>query len=301
VNRSHFSSKRHQVAEIVIFSILVLATSQAGRLLALPPGQAIAPGSGPPSPSNATASSFVEPPRDALAMSILNQVLVAGGGAQAIAAVSDYTAAGNVTTGNDKGSITIRGLHGWEFRMDINGSAGAYSSGVHQGKIFTKAADGTVDIPQQNRHRDRFALPVWTPMFPAGYAFQSAFVAHVLSGKAFGVLSAGTAEINGHSAYDIRITAGPFPAATQSGAGSLTTRPSRDLFIDASTFQIVAFRETVPRNPTHEIDYSNFKLVNGVLMPFAISESFGGHVVATIQIDQITFNSGLVPSAFSVQ
>jgi hypothetical protein len=73
------------------------------------------------------------------------------------------------------------------------------------------------------------------------------------------------------------------------------------LFIDTSTFQIVAFRETVPRSPTHEVDYDNYKSVNGVLVPFAISESYGGQVVATIQINQITFNSGLVPSVFSVQ
>ena len=37
------------------------------------------------------------PPRDPQAVTILNQVIAAGGGADAIAAVSDYTATGTVT------------------------------------------------------------------------------------------------------------------------------------------------------------------------------------------------------------
>lgn len=256
MNRSQISSKLHQSVGIVICSILSLVTSRAGLLRALPHGQAAAAGSVPVSTSTATASSFVDPPRDAQAMSILNQVLAAGGGVPAIAAVSDYTATGNVVTGNDKGTITIRGHHRWEFRMDVNGPTGTHSSGVHHGMVFIQAEDGTVSIPQQKgNHPDRFALPVWTPMFPAGVAFQSAFVAHVVSGKVFAVSYIGTTEINGRSAHDIRIVAGPFTATPQSVKGDLSARPTRDLFIDTSTFQIVAFRESVPRNPIHEVDY----------------------------------------------
>jgi hypothetical protein len=301
VNRSQISIKAKWLAGTVILNFLSLVTSQAAPLPALSPGQAVNPSSGPVSATSTTASAIVDPPRDAQAVSILNQVLTAAGGAPAIAAVSDYTATGNVVTGNDKGTITLRGLHGWEFRMDIADSTGTHSTGVHQGKLFTKAVDGTVDIPQQNKNRDRFALPVWTPLFPAGYAFQSAFVTHVVSGKAFSVSMVGSTEINGHSVYDVRISLGPSTTTSQPGDRNLIRRPSRDLFIDTSSFQIVAFRESVPRNPMHEVDYDNYKPVNGVLMPFTISESYGGQTVATMQINQITFNTGLVASVFSVQ
>jgi hypothetical protein len=299
VNRHQTSIRLHRFAGIAIVCILVLLTNMSELLRALPPGQT--PGAGSSATSNGATSSFVDPPRDAQAISILNQVLTAGGGAQAIVAVSDYTATGNIVTGDDKGTVTLRGLHGWEFRMDISDSTGSHSTGVHQGKLFTKAIDGKVDIPQHHSNTDQFALPVWTPLYPAGYAFQSAFVAHVVGGKALGVSMVGTSEINGHSVYDIRISTGPFTTESQPGSKNLPTRPSRDLFIDTSTFQIVAFRETVPRSPTHEVDYDNYRPVNGVLMPFTIAESYGGQTVATIQIDQITFNSGLALSAFSVE
>ncbi len=250
----------------------------------------------------AASPAFVSPPQDPQAMSILNRVLAAGGGTQAIAGVSDYTATGSFGAGAQPSSVTIHGLGGWEFRMDVSGPTGTHSSGVHQGMVFSKADDDTVSIPQQKGNPpNRFALPVWTPLFPAGFAFQSAFVAHIVSTSIFGVSYLGVTKINGRSAHDIQIVVGPFTAASQPGKGASLPRPTRDLFIDTSTFQIVAFRETVPRNPTHEVDYSDYRVVNGVLMPFMISESFGGQTLPAIQINQIVFNTGLQPLTFAVQ
>jgi len=242
------------------------------------------------------------PPRDPQAMSILNQSLEAAGGAKAIAAIADYTATGKHVAEGEQSSVTLRGLHGWEFRMDISGSKGTHSSGVHKGMVFEKAEGDTVNIPQQKSGQaNRYALPVWTPMFPAGFVLQAAFVAHVLSGKVFGVAYNGTTEINGHSAFDIQVISGPFPAGTQLDPKQLSAHQTRDLFIDSTNYQIVAFRETTPRSPTHEVDYDDYKAVDGVQMPFTISELFGGHSHSTIHIDQFVFNTGLQPTAFDVQ
>lgn len=245
---------------------------------------------------------FVAPTQDPQAMSILSQALAAGGGAKAIAAVSDYTATGSVIIGGQASSVTIRGLHGWEFRMDVSGPTGMRSSGVHEGMVFEKAEDGAVSLPQKRSgQRNRFAPPVWTPMFPAGFAFQTAFVAHILTGKNFEVSYIGVTEINGHNVHDIRIAAGPFSAASQRGNSDSVLRYARDLFVDTSTLQIVAFREVLPRNAIHEVGYGDYRLVEGVLMPFKIFESFGGHPTAAIEIGQIEFNTGLQPPAFAAE
>jgi len=293
-----FSRTLFQFLAIALFTIVLTCACKALGASGLLPAQSASAGSG----AGAANPELVPAPQDPQAMSVLNQVLAGGGGAPAIAAVSDYTATGSVEAGGLQHSMTIRGLLGSEFRIDVSSPEGTYSSGVDQGMVFSKAVDGTVSRPQQsNGHPNPFALPVWTPLYPAGFAFPSAFVGNIVSATTFGVSYIGTTTINGHTVHDIRITAGPFTAASQSGTMRLGLRQTRDLFIDTSTFQIVAFRETVPRNPIHEVDYSNYEAVNGVLMPFTIYDSYGGQAGVTIQINQIVFNTGLQQSDFAVQ
>jgi hypothetical protein len=287
---------------LALFTIVSTSESQDGGTSGLLPAQS-APASPRSDADRGTKNpAFFSPAQDPEAMSILNEVLAAGGGAKSISAVSDYTATGRVIAAGQESRVTIRGRYGWEFRMDVSGPAGTHSSGVHEGKVFEKAEGGAVSMPQKSSgQRSRFAPPVWTPMFPAGFAFQTAFVAHVVNMKNFEVSYIGATEINGHIVHDIRITAGPFSAASQRGNSDSVLRYARELFVDTSTFQIVAFREVVPRNAIHEVAYADYRLVEGVLMPLKISESLGGHPIADIEIDRIEFNTGLQPAAFAAE
>src|SRR5487761_474089 len=62
--------------------------------------------------------------RDPQAVSVLTKCLTASGGAQAISAIQDFTATGNVTyfwAGEQvQGSVTVRGIGAGDFRLDAN-------------------------------------------------------------------------------------------------------------------------------------------------------------------------------------
>jgi outer membrane lipoprotein-sorting protein len=48
----------------------------------------------------------------------------------------------------------------------------------------------------------------------------------------------------------------------------------------------------------HEVQFSDYRLVNGVLAPFSITEKNSHQRTSTVQIDHMTFNQGLQDSDF---
>src|SRR5882762_8362472 len=85
-------------------------------------------------------------PKDPQAVSIVSQALAVGGGAQAIAAIADYTATGNITYHWDQdvqGSVTVLGLGLGQCRLDANLPRGLRSWAVTDGRMSLKAEDGS--------------------------------------------------------------------------------------------------------------------------------------------------------------
>lgn len=85
------------------------------------------------------------------------------------------------------------------------------------------------------------------------------------------------------------------------GRDPMSKYHAREFFIDTLTLQIVMTQDLVPKNVVQQIHYSNYAAVSGILVPFAISEELGGQKTWTIQVTQMTFDSGLQDSAFVVQ
>lgn len=86
----------------------------------------------------------------------------------------------------------------------------------------------------------------------------------------------------------------------------LSRLSTRDYFIDAASFQLLSTVDMVypQRDPasghSREIFFSDYRLVNGILVPFSISETVVGQRTWTIQVNQITFNSGLRDTDFEL-
>jgi hypothetical protein len=87
---------------------------------------------------------------------------------------------------------------------------------------------------------------------------------------------------------------------TDTGRGQfLNTLTTRDFFIDPQTFQVLATldkghpddKDQV--NFPHQIVFSDYRAVNGILIPFSITERVAGQKTWTIQLSQIAFNNGL--------
>jgi hypothetical protein len=274
-------------------------------LFILPIAQAQSTGSTTgPSSSLATETTGTASPRplqDPQAVSILNQVIAASGGTQAISAVSDYTATGNITyyPGQQvQGTVTVRGLGTWEFRIDAVLPAGTRSLVVHQGIVSRRSENGTIssqvfriNVPSSD------AYPYQTPLFPSGFAFPAGPLPPLLAKQTFGISYNGLTQIDGHSVHDIQLRR-DLPGAL--GSKTPPVR-SRDVFIDTSTLQIVAIHETLEKNIPHELHYSDYQNVGGILIPFNISEDIAGQLVSTISLSQIAFNAGLTEAAFVLQ
>ena len=105
--------------------------------------------------------------KDPQAVNIINAVLNAAGGPQAISAIRDYTATGNITLHHAdqdvQGTVTIRSKGMSELRFDDSLPEGIESQVVNNRGLTQKTATGLVKpVPHQPPLRPgRFAFPYW--------------------------------------------------------------------------------------------------------------------------------------------
>jgi len=235
------------------------------------------------------------PTRDPQAITILTQCLQAAGGTQAISAIQDFTGTGTITYNwanqNVAGSVTVKGRGTGQFRLDADLPNGKLSWAVSKGDGFYQELDGrTRHIFFQN------AVNFGSLTFPY------VAIAASLSDTSTSVSYIGVNVQNGQKTYDIRMQQNF--STDRDPTGILSKLTKRDFFIDATTFQVVSISDMVhPEKITtidipHEMQFSDYQTVNGVVVPFSISELADGQHTYTIQLSQITFNTGLQDSDF---
>lgn len=245
--------------------------------------------------STATAAT-----QDPQAVSVLNQALSAAGGATAHRAVTDYTGSGTITYHNPdvQGSVKITGLGSIAIRIDATLPNGVRSWAIHDGVTTLKMENGAISqLGATNPNAPSSdAVPYETPLFPSSVAFPYRQLTNVLSIPNFGISYNGIVQVDGHSVHDIKVQ-----LVSPWGVDPMSAYESKEFFIDTSTFQIVMTQELVPKSGMHRTHYSNYSAVSGVLVPFAITDELGGQPTWTVQLNQMTFNSGLQDSAFTLQ
>jgi len=253
-------------------------------------GQQTQPGSAPP-----------PAPKDPQAISVLNQALAVAGGPSAIGAITDYTATGNVTYywGQDvQGSVTVRGLGMDEFRLDATLPSGVRSLAISGGVTTTRAEGGTISqVPSNGPIPSSNIVPYQAPMFPGSLPLPSLQLVAILSRSDMAVSDNGVVQVNGLSLRDIHVQEIP-PVTTVDVMSQYRTR---DFFIDPATLQLVMMQEMIPRSVVHQVWYSDTTVVNGIAVPFSISEQMGGQKTWEITLSQISFNTGLQDSDFVLQ
>lgn len=237
--------------------------------------------------------------QDPQAVTVLNQVLSAAGGATAHRAINDYTGTGNIIYHNNpdvQGPVTIKGLNSVAIRLDATLPTGVRSWAIHDGVATTKHEDGKLSVAANPPNvPSSEAFPYQTPLFPSSIAFPYHQLTAVLANPIFSISYKGVAQLDGHSVVDIQIQ------RVSPGRDPMSQYHARDFFIDTSTFQIVMTQDLVPKGGVHQIHYANYTPVSGVLVPFAITEDLGGQSIWTIQLSQMTFNSGQQDSDFQLQ
>jgi hypothetical protein len=242
-------------------------------------------------------------PQDPQAVTVISQAIVAAGGLTAFKAISDYTAIGNITyhrNPQDQGTATIRGLGLTSLRLDASLQSGLHSEVQADGRIGTKTPNGTVawfppytfspgqsptPIPSSE------AFPYQSPKSPGAFVVPSLRLPALLGDPTIKLSYMGTTYVDGHMVLDIQ-------AQETGGSDSMSLYNTTDYFVDPITLQLLLVQDMVPKNVVHQIRYSNYRVVNAVLVPFSILEAMGGQTIRDIQLSQVAFNSGLQDSAF---
>lgn len=241
-------------------------------------------------------------PKDPQAVSVLNQALTIAGGVTSIRTITDYTATGNIIYNwnpEEQGSVTVLGLGVDQIRMDANMARGIHSSTISAGRSSTKSEDGRVtQYPPSYPVPSSDAYPYQPPMFPSSLIVPHMQLATVLSSPRYNISYKGIAQLGGNSVHDV-VVQRVRPGQTQ--PDSMAEYHTIEFFIDASTFQVIMTQDSVPQHVVRQIWYSDYKPVNGILIPFSISEQVGGQKSREIRLSQISFNTGLQDSAFALQ
>jgi hypothetical protein len=227
-------------------------------------------------------------------LALLQSAIAAAGGPQAIQAIRDFSASGNIThfwSGQEvTGAVEIRGRGLDQVRMDSHLQDGTHSLVVNHGPGKTTHPGTSRNISADNGFRlGLLILPL--PGIAAAVADPQA-----------GVLFKGTEQVGTVLAYRIEIIRGVPPQLNKNE--SLRRLKTMEVFLDAKTSMVVAVRQLYSANEfrpwflAREVDFSDFRQVGQVVVPFAITEKAVDQRTWTISLARIDFNVGVLDSIF---
>lgn len=246
-------------------------------------------------PSATQQSSTTTVQRDQQALTIVAQVLKNAGGVAALSAIQDVTGSGTITyywAGEEvQGTVSVKGRGTGQFRLDAKLSTGSLSWAVNNGTGFVKEVDGSVTkIPYHN-----------TVNF-GNLTFPLRFMANAAQDTSISMAYVGLETKNGNQVHHVRLQ--NLLPSNADPSGVIAKLTTRDFFIDSATYQVVSSLDMVhPANAStidypRETQFSDYRIVNGILVPFSIVEVATGQRTYSIQFDQVTFNSGLSDADF---
>jgi len=236
------------------------------------------------------------PPRDLRAIQILREVMRAAGDSQSVAAIRDIVETGEVKLeggGGITGNVKILALDGHLFRMDMDLPRGRRTWIVKDG-LGSKKEEG-VSVPFSDleaAYLDHFT-------FPLEYATAA------LSDQATDVSLVSTEKYGGKSVYRLRLK-DPVGMDQNAKHGIPLTR---DLLVNSVTFNIVCVEDhPVPAGlrrgkglepGLRQIEFSDFRGVSGVQVPFSIDIKLLGIEALSVRLTDVDLNAKLGDSDFS--
>ena len=232
--------------------------------------------------------------RDQQALTILAQTIAAGGGQQLMASIQDLTETGTVTYNSSEqltGNITVksRGFH--QLRIDADLPKGTRTTVANGNGGSLKDENGW--IRPINRQTATGLGGLTLPYLPLIAAIQDSSTSIVYSG---------IVTHNGVPAYDIRLE--KVHTEQQNPGVKRGAYEARDFYIDPNTSLVAAISDPIhtgsqsDKGIAHGVVYSNYQSENGVMIPLTIAETVRDVTTFTMQISQVTFNSGLSDSEF---
>lgn len=229
------------------------------------------------------------PQRDPQAVAAVQQAIAALGGAQALAAVADSVAVGQIapTPGSwVKTSNFVWKDSGAEFRRERqtatatqvllsgHGQPSATSNGITK-KLFY--------------HMTYTTPPFYVP---------GVVLLRELSDSRYSLILLGPATVSGRSAIRVRTSLQTNPVAA-----AVT---QQDWFLDVATGLPLRVEYRLPSTAdaadfqSAAATFSDFRQVSGVLVPSSIAGEQQGAAVSLVTVTSVTFNSGVNPAEFDL-
>jgi hypothetical protein len=234
--------------------------------------------------------------RDPRAISILRQCLKAEGGETALTKIQDFRATGSITYfwgGKEvKGTATMQGRGTEEFSVQATLDEGTRSM------VIGKAA-GTVSESKSQPT----AIPYHNTVNLGALSFPVLSLARALNDSSTSITLVGTASVGQRTAYQIR-TQRSFNSVGSAGSTTMSYVSIKDYFLDTTSFLPLAtrwmahppkdYRQEFPQ----EILFGDFRAVEGMIVPFSVSETLAGQKTWEFQAESFNVNVGLTESDF---
>jgi outer membrane lipoprotein-sorting protein len=229
------------------------------------------------------------------AVAILAQSLNAVGGASAIAVIQDFTETGNVTFNWGapvQGAVTVKGMGFHEFRVDATLADGVHSWIVNSNASYQINPDGSIiPLPSQNLVK------------PASFTLPILRVLMATQDTSTNISYGGLVTHDGQQLHDVQVE--KIFSQSVDPTGALSTITKADIYIDPNTLLIQSISDTAYRRDggpggfAHEVQFANYQVIGGVLVPFSVTEFIANQQTQTIQLTHVTFNTGLTDSNFN--
>jgi hypothetical protein len=232
------------------------------------------------------------PERDTQSIGILNRVIQAAGGQQALVAVHDISEVGEISFNlGDKirGPVTIKMMDGNCFRMEAD---------LPEGKRtwIAKAGIGSLKEPQGQVH----GIPGNNAINLENLTYPIAHVEAALADSTTNISLIGTENEGDRSIYRIRVNGELGLSGTRKAPHFAVVK---DVMVDAGTFHILRVEdrpfETYGQGgkpsdkPSRVIEFGDYRKIDGVLVPFSITTKLMGQRTMNIQLSEVLLNRSL--------
>jgi len=97
----------------------------------------------------------------------------------------------------------------------------------------------------------------------------------------------GVEDVGGRKAFHLRITRKGLPPT--------------ELFIDSQNYLDVKAVTSVPGTGTMELAFSDYRSVDGMMVPFSVKSSAAGMTISELKLDSVAFNVPLPADAFKIK
>jgi hypothetical protein len=234
--------------------------------------------------------------RDPMLLDVLARVVNAAGGPQALGAVHGLTESGEITfhwTEDVKGPVSIRSLGGNYFDMEAD---------LPQGKRVWVVKDGVGS--QKDADQKAVELPYANAINLGNLTFPAAHVATALADASADVSLMGIEKREGRATYRLRLKGRLGLVGKENPAGPFV----KDIIVDALSFDILTVedfpyshksKEKASDTAPREITYADFRVVDGVRVPFSIDTKLEGQRTFSIRLNEAAFNANLTDGDFA--